>query len=108
MTAQIISLPADPTAIAAPACSLSPDSMRERGRDWEALRDRYLLERVRSQRATTSRWRVEGFAALRTLVEAERECCPFLAFTLTVREGSIELETTFPDGVSSDLFPEVG
>ena len=31
-----------------------------------------------------------------------------LAFTLTLGEEWIELETMFPDGVSSGLFPDVG
>jgi hypothetical protein len=55
-----------------------------------------------------SRWQGEGLVEVQALVEAERDCCPFLAFTLTLGEEWIELETMFPDGVSSGLFPDVG
>lgn len=108
MDSVILTFPADPSALAAPACSLSPDSMRERAGAWASLRDRYLIERTRSENRAMSRWQGEGLVEVQALVEAERDCCPFLAFTLTLGEEWIELETMFPDGVSSGLFPDVG
>jgi hypothetical protein len=82
--------------------------MRERGGAWAALRRGYLIRQTRSESKATSRWQVEALTEIQALVEAERDCCPFLAFKLTVGQDWIELETTFPDGVSSDLFAEVG
>jgi hypothetical protein len=87
---------ADPEAVKAPSCSLSPGSMRERGVEWATLRDRHMIDRQRIGHTLTSHWRTAAMSELRGLVEAEHECCPFFALALTVGVQSITLRTTFP------------
>jgi hypothetical protein len=98
----------DPAAVEAPSCSLAPDSMRERGREWEMLRDRHLIDRQRIGDHLTSHWRTTALSELQKLVEAEHECCPFFAFELTFEAQSITLRTTFPASIDPELFSGVG
>jgi hypothetical protein len=99
---------ADPEAVKAPSCSLSPGSMRERGAGWTALRAAHLIDRQRMADTVTSHWRPAALAELQRLVEAEHACCPFFAFELTVGDRSITLRTTFPAGLDQELFSGVG
>jgi hypothetical protein len=99
---------ADPEAVKAPSCSLSPGSMRERGAEWTALRAAHLIDRQRTADTVTSHWRPAALAELQRLVAAEHECCPFFAFELTVDDRSITLRTTFPAGLDQELFSGVG
>ena len=48
--------------------------------------------------------------ALATLIEAERECCPFLSFQLDVEpdRGPVYLELTGPEGTREFLEAELG
>jgi hypothetical protein len=103
----ILLLP-DPEAVEAPSCSLAPDSMRRRGREWGTLRDSYLIDRRRIGQTLTSHWRTAALSELRELVEAEHECCPFFAFELTIGAQSIMLRTTFPASMDPELFSEGG
>ena len=45
---------ADPEAVKAPSCSLSPGSIRERGVEWTTLRDRHMIDRQRIGDTLTS------------------------------------------------------
>jgi hypothetical protein len=99
---------ADPEAVKAPSCSLSPGSIRERGVEWATLRDRHMIDRQRIGDTLTSHWRTAALSELRGLVEAEHECCPFFAFALTVGAQSITLRTMFPASVDPELFSGVG
>ena len=99
---------ADPEAVKAPSCSLSPGSMRERGAEWAALRATHLIDRQRMAGTVTSHWRPAGLAGLRRLVEAEHSCCPFFAFELTVADRSLTLRTTVPAGLDQEFFSGVG
>ena len=99
---------ADPEAVKAPSCSLSPGSMRERGAEWAALRATQLIDRQRMADTVTSHWRPAALVELRRLVEAEHACCPFFAFELTVGDRSITLRTTLPAGLDQELFNGVG
>jgi hypothetical protein len=103
-----ILFPPDPAAVEAPSCSLAPDSMRERVREWAMLRDRHLIDRQRIGDTLTSHWRTAALSELQGLVEAEHECCPFFAFELIVGAKSITLRTTFPASVDPELFSGVG
>jgi hypothetical protein len=82
--------------------------MRERGREWEMLRDRHLIDRQRIGHHLTSHWRTTARSELQKLVEAEHECCPFFAFELTIEAQSITLRTTFPASLDPELFSGVG
>ena len=100
--------PPDAAAVEAPSCSLAPESMRERGREWEMLRDRHLIDRQRIGDTITSHWRTAALSELRGLLEAEHECCPFFAFELIIGAQSITLRTTFPPSMDPELFSGVG
>ena len=107
MSRTILFLP-DPAAVEAPSCSLAPDSMRERGREWAMLRDRHLIDRQRIGDTLTSHWRTAALCELRALVEAEHECCRFFAFELTIGAEAVTLRTTFPPSMDPELFRGVG
>jgi hypothetical protein len=107
MSRTIVFLP-DPAAVEAPSCNLAPDTMRQRGREWEMLRDRHLIDRRRIGDHLTSHWRTTARPELQKLVEAEHECCPFLAFELTIEAQAITLRTTFPTSIDPELFRGVG
>ena len=89
------------------ACSLTNSELQERRRD--------VLRKVRSA-VTELRELEDGYAycfpsdekwltELTTLVNLERQCCPFLRFRLTVESGNgpIWLEMTGPDGTKDFL-----
>jgi hypothetical protein len=107
MSRTILFVP-DPAAVEAPSCSLAPDSMRERGREWEMLRDRHLINRQRIGDTLTSRWQIAALSDLQKLVEAEHHCCPFFGFELIIGARSITLRTTFPASMDPELFGGVG
>lgn len=106
--AETITYPADPEAIDAPACALDRGPLRERIAEWAALRERSLLERTDTGQTRHSQWSLDGLTELRRLVAAEHQCCPFLAFELTIGAQAATLETTFPEGASPQPFAEVG
>jgi hypothetical protein len=89
------------------ACSLTNSELQERRRD--------VLRKVRSA-VTELRELEDGYAycfpsdekwltELTTLVNLERQCCPFLRFRLTVESGNgpIWLEMTGPEGTKDFL-----
>jgi hypothetical protein len=89
------------------ACSLTNSELQERRRD--------VLQKVRSV-VTELRELEDGYAyrfpsdekwlsELTTLVNLERQCCPFLRFRLTVESGNgpIWLEMTGPEGTKEFL-----
>ncbi|MGH9971292.1 MAG: hypothetical protein ACREBG_26350 [Pyrinomonadaceae bacterium] len=88
------------------ACSLSGSELQERRRD--------VLQRVKDVVAEVReledgflyRFSPEArFAELASLVELEHQCCPFLAFRITVEPGAgpISLELTGPPGTKDFL-----
>jgi hypothetical protein len=103
-----ILFPPDPAAVEAPSCSLAPNAMRTRARDWATLRERHLIDRQRIGNTCTSHWQTAALPELRGLVEAEHECCPFFTFELITRDRSITLRTTFPALMDPGLFSGVG
>src|SRR5258705_9124221 len=89
------------------ACTLTNSELQERRRD--------VLQKVRSA-VTELRELEDGYAycfpadddrlvELATLVNLERQCCPFLRFRLTVESGNgpIWLEMTGPEGTKEFL-----
>jgi hypothetical protein len=84
------------------ACTLSPAALRARREG--LLAD--LLRRAESHELTAEGLRVqfspdgETLAAIARVVDAERQCCRFLRFTIVVEPdgGSISLELSGPSG----------
>jgi hypothetical protein len=94
-------------AMSAPiACTLEGPERAARGRDWEALRARARLGEHRTETTLTTTWRRdEGVRAeVERLVAAERECCGFLSFELTIGDDSVTLVTAFPEGLSPEAW----
>ena len=89
------------------ACTLSPDALRARRQG--LLAD--LLQRSQSHELTADGLRVifsadgESLATIAQAVEAERRCCRFLRFVLTVAPdgGPIALELSGPGGTREFL-----
>ena len=94
------------------ACSLTTPELRDRRDQVLAL----LRRHCRAQRPVANgyRLRFEGqddvLGSLASLIEAERACCPFLRFQLTVEpdRGSVYLELTGPEGTRQFLEGELG
>lgn len=94
------------------ACSLTSLELRERrARVLELLR-----RHRREERSLPTGYRVRFDAAaevlgeLTTLVDAERRCCPFLRFQITVEpeNGPVWLDLTGPEGTREFLETELG
>ena len=90
------------------ACSLTPDQLRDRN----ASLLPGLLGRAAQVTPTADGYRVEFAAAdgdtasaIAACIDAERHCCPFLQFTLTVpaEAGTIVLDVTGPAGTRQFL-----
>jgi hypothetical protein len=88
------------------ACSLDGPDRAVRGREWEALRERARLGEHRTETTLTTVWRRdEGVQAeVERLLAAERECCAFLSFELTIGDDSVTLVTAFPEGLSPEAW----
>jgi hypothetical protein len=84
------------------ACSLTPDALRARreGLLAELLRHAESTERVADGLRLRFASSTETLAKIVRAVEAERRCCRFLQFRITVEpdEGPISLELTGPPG----------
>jgi len=84
------------------ACTLTPEALRARREGLlsdllrKAERSEELTEGLRLRFAASS----EILSAIARAVEAERHCCRFLQFTITVEpdEGPISVELTGPPG----------
>jgi hypothetical protein len=80
------------------ACCLNRVEMQEREQRWQRLSESALLEssRDRERALLTYRDTPEVASELRELVRLERECCPFLGFSITERAGAIDLQIDGP------------
>jgi hypothetical protein len=81
---------------AARTCSLEGTARTERLREWEALRSKALIsEHVTADMTVAVLKRsADVMRRLRALIDAERECCPFLRFRVTERDADITVEVT--------------
>ena len=88
------------------ACTLDGPDRATRGRQWAALRERASLGEHRTETTLTTIWRRDAGvqAEVERLVAAERECCAFLSFELTVGDESVTLVTAFPEGLSPEAW----
>lgn len=85
------------------ACTLTDTELAARRREWKELGRSAL---VRAE--TSPNWRLlvyrggeETVRVLRSLIEAERSCCPFLDFKVEARDGEVRVEVGFPPESSS-------
>ena len=93
------------------ACSLGPDDAAARGDEWRRVAAQALVERIREPGSARLRFRTMAGVrqTLDDLVEAERECCPFLTLALTEEGGEIVLSIAGPpeaDPVLDAFAPE--
>jgi len=89
------------------ACALTAAELRDRER-WlvETLgAETERVERLPNGYAIQLRGTYETLVNVAELIGLERQCCPFLAFTMTVEpaEGPIHLSLTGPEGTAEFL-----
>jgi hypothetical protein len=75
------------------ACSLTDGELAARRREWRALEQRALL-RTESRpdgRLIVYRGTEETARVLAALIESERQCCPFLHFTVDREEEEVRV-----------------
>ena len=81
------------------ACSLEKAAMAERGRRWERLGERALIDTDRSgETAARQRYRAEPGVReeLEELVRLEGECCPFLEMRVEETGSEVVLSVSGP------------
>jgi hypothetical protein len=88
------------------SCSLSPNALSERGGAWRSLMAQALHRRVEPGRVLgTYPNRPEIAQSLAQLVEAEKDCCPFLEFDIRESDSTIEVELRYPPEFAATLAP---
>jgi hypothetical protein len=97
----------DATTVSYPeeaACRLTPNAFSERRATWHSLMTQVLHRRVEPGRVfSTYPNRPEIAQGLAQLVEAERDCCPFLEFDIREDDSTIEVELRYPPEFASTL-----
>ncbi len=80
------------------ACSLDDQELAVRRAGWRALERRALVrtEARPDGRLLVFRGGEDTARALRALIEAERECCPFLDFRLDRAGDEVRVSLTYP------------
>lgn len=98
-----------PTTTNTECCSLNADAQVERAADWAALRSDAVLEQHRDGDTVVLAFRPDAGARVRALVDAERECCPFLTWDLTEEADHLRLRVSGPprsvelDAIAGDV-----
>jgi hypothetical protein len=97
----------DTTTVSDPeraACSLSPTALSDRRGAWRSLTAQGLHRRVEPGRVLgTYPNRPEIARSLAQLVEAEKDCCPFLEFDIREGDSTIEVELRYPPEFAGTL-----
>jgi hypothetical protein len=97
----------DTTAVSEPegaTCSLSPDALAERRDAWRSLMVQALRRRVEPGRVVSTYPKAPQIArSLAQLVEAEKDCCPFLEFDIREGDSTIEVELRYPPELAATL-----
>ena len=90
----------DTTTVSYPeraTCSLSPNALSERRGAWRSLMAQALHRRVEPGRVLSTYPNGPEIAkSLAQLVEAEKDCCPFLEFDIRESDSTIEVELRYP------------
>ena len=90
----------DTTTVSYPeraTCSLSPSALSERRGAWRSLMAQALHRRVEPGRVLSTYPNGPEIArSLAQLVEAEKDCCPFLEFDIRENDSTIEVELRYP------------
>jgi MerR family transcriptional regulator, copper efflux regulator len=79
------------------ACILTPAAYRERTQTVERIARSGLRARLSIDGGTRLTFDAGAENALRELIAAEAECCPFLRMTLTRSGDALTLEVTGPE-----------
>jgi hypothetical protein len=84
------------------ACALSPNDLDDRLAGWQSLNDQALVDVAQEAGRLTTRYRAdEGVARrLAELIEAEKECCPFLHFEMTHHDEIVSMVLSYPSEVA--------
>jgi hypothetical protein len=90
----------DTTTVSYPeraTCSLSLNALSERRGAWRTLMAQALHRRVEPGRVLSTYPNGPKVArSLAQLVEAEKDCCPFLEFDIRESDSTIEVELRYP------------
>jgi hypothetical protein len=80
------------------ACSLDDEDLAARRADWRALEAGALIrsETRPDGRLLVYRGGADTARVLEGLIEAERECCSFLDFTIEAAEDEVRVMVTMP------------
>jgi hypothetical protein len=85
-------------------CSLSPNALSERRGAWRSLIAQALDRRVEPGRVLSTYPKgLEIARSLAQLVEAEKDCCPFLEFDIRESDSTIEVELRYPPEFAATL-----
>lgn len=97
----------DTTTVSYPdraTCSLSPNALFERRGAWRTLMAQALHRRVEPGRVLSIYPNAPEIArSLAQLVEAEKDCCPFLEFDIRESDSTIEVELRYPPEFAATL-----
>jgi hypothetical protein len=81
------------------ACTLNPAAGSERVREWQSLLTTHRTGRSRGEGYLEVRFRDDEAAAreLDRLVDAERDCCSFVAWSVVAHDGELVLTISGED-----------
>lgn len=88
------------------ACSLTDAELAVRRGEWKDLaRELVRSEPLAGGRLLVYRGGEETVQVIGSLIEAERECCPFLDFSIERQAGDIHVTIRFPQEEEPDIIP---
>jgi hypothetical protein len=81
----------------AAACSLAPGALGDRVDEWQSLTAQALHHEIGPRRVrSTYRNNPDIARRFAELIDAERECCPFLQFDVQQRDTLLQVELRYP------------
>jgi hypothetical protein len=85
-------------------CGLSPNALSERRAAWHTLMAQALHRHVEPGRVLSTYPNGPEIArSLAQLVEAEKDCCPFLEFDIRESNSTIDVELRYPPEFAAAL-----